>query len=227
MKTTRNWKFASLFGAAFLGATLAWAAQGIVVHRVQLAGTMGADNGHLVLAGDQLIFVDDTNPSGSFAIPKTDVRNLDLNNGILTITMSRPFTNMYGERSDVVLRVFDPSSPGLVADWLGMPITTMGEAARVNPGAPPVDATFDATHDGHHGQLIVSANGVSWQDLTDTNHSRSWNYSQIKELKRENGNTELEIKPYNGDNYKFRINGPFMNDTVYNLVANRIVTARH
>jgi hypothetical protein len=85
---------------------------------------------------------------------------------------------------------------------------------------------FDVRYHDDRGKLVVTANGVSFEDISNAKHSRTWNYGQIKELKREGGN-EIKIQPYSGDSYEFRADGPFMSDAVYNTIADRIVAARH
>lgn len=77
-----------------------------------------------------------------------------------------------------------------------------------------------------HGKLIIGADRISWQDLSHANRSRSWNYAEIKELKRDQGDNAVKIQAYSGGEHKFKINGPFMNDTVYNMIAERIIAAR-
>jgi len=85
--------------------------------------------------------------------------------------------------------------------------------------------TFDVRYNDDRGKLLVAANGVSFEDISNAKHSRTWNYAQIKELKREGGN-EIKIQPYSGDTYEFHAEGPFMSDSVYNVIADRIVAAR-
>lgn len=224
MKTIRN-----LCVLLALVTVSAWAADRITVYRVTLAGPMGSDSGHLVASGDQLIFVDDTNANGSFVIPRSDIRSLQIDNGLLTIGMSRPFRDLYGSTSNIVVHVTDPNTPNLIASWVGMPLTAIGEASRVVPGGTTTftSATiFDARYHGDRGKLIVNDTGLNWQDLSDASRSRSWSYAQIKELKRDKDENAIKIEPYNGEEHKFKIAGPFMTDTVYNMVADRVVAAR-
>lgn len=113
--------------------------------------------------------------------------------------------------------VVDTMSPEVA-----VPVT--GEAARVaNPAQ--VEAMFDVRYHDDHGKLVVDMNGVRFEDISNANHSRAWNYAQIKELKRDSGN-ELKIQPYSGDKYELHVDGPFMSDTVYNMIAERIAASR-
>ncbi len=105
----------------------------------------------------------------------------------------------------------------------------VGESSRVVETPQGVsqqaDVMFDVRWHDDQGRLLVTANGVSFEDISNAKHSRSWSYAQIKELKRDNGN-EIKIEPYSGDKYEFKVGGPFMSDTVYNMIADRIVAAR-
>ena len=111
------------------------------------------------------------------------------------------------------------------ADFGGRQVT--GESSRVIESGPagPVETQFDVRYHDDRGRLIVSPNGLHFEDISNGKHSQSWSYAQIKELKRDNGN-EIKIQPYSGDSYEFKVAGPFMSDTVYNMIADRIVAAR-
>jgi hypothetical protein len=86
------------------------------------------------------------------------------------------------------------------------------------------DTIFDAKYKGDRGKLLVTSTGLNFQDLEDADHSRSWTYTQIKELKRE-GN-KIKIKPHNGDSAEFHLEGARMTEAVYQTIANRVVVAR-
>jgi hypothetical protein len=60
------------------------------------------------------------------------------------------------------------------------------------------EAEFDVTIHGERGKLLVSAKGVSFDDISSTGHSRTWTYAQIKGMERAGGN-ELRLQPYSGD----------------------------
>jgi len=111
------------------------------------------------------------------------------------------------------------------ADSAGTVVT--GESSRMIESAPAgqMEAEFDVRYHDDRGRLIVSPNGLHFEDISNGKHSQSWSYAQIKELKRDNGN-EIKIQPYSGDSYEFKVAGPFMSDTVYNMIADRIVAAR-
>jgi hypothetical protein len=226
MKTFRSFV---LFLA--IGVAACWAAQRMVVHQVQLVGPMGTDTGHLIATDNNLIFVDDVNPDMSFTLPKSDIRTITVANGVTTISMSRPFAEMYGSRSDVVLQFQNPESAALIANWAGMPLAgavreTYTTVERSRTEVEPITATqFNVRHDDDEGRLVVAQNGIEWHDLKNTRKSRTWNYAEIKEFKRDRGENELTLKPYSGDEFKFKVQGRWMADDVYNMIADRIVAA--
>jgi hypothetical protein len=89
----------------------------------------------------------------------------------------------------------------------------------------PPEAAFDVRYHDDRGKLLVSSRGVSFEDVTDAKHSRTWTYAQIKELKRD-GN-EIKIDPHDGDSMEFKVDGgKGMSDEVYKVIADRIVAAR-
>jgi hypothetical protein len=213
-----------------IGAAASWAAQRMVVHQVQLVGPMGTDTGHLIATDSNLIFVDDVNSDMSFTIPRADIRAINVANGVTTISMSRPFSEMYGSRSDVTMQFRTPESAILIANWAGMPVsgtvstTTTVERSRTE--VEPVTAMqFNVRHDDDEGRLVVGQDGIEWHDLKNTRKSHIWNYAEIKEFKRDKNESQLKLKPYNGDEFAFKVEGRWMTDDVYNMIADRIVAA--
>jgi hypothetical protein len=87
------------------------------------------------------------------------------------------------------------------------------------------DVFFDVRYDDDYGKLIVTEEGIHFEDVSDVDESRSWNYSQIKGLERK-GDDEIEVKPHSGDSFKFRVESPGMVDTVYRTLADRLVASR-
>lgn len=94
---------------------------------------------------------------------------------------------------------------------------------RVDQGQ--ADVMFDVRYHGDRGKLVITTKGVTFEDISDAKHSRSWNYAQIKELKRD-GSREIKIEPFSGDSYEFRLDGRDLSDAVYKMIADRIVAAR-
>jgi hypothetical protein len=102
---------------------------------------------------------------------------------------------------------------------------TSGEAGRVID-REPVEPMFDVRYHDDRGKLLVTADGVRFEDISKADRSRTWGYAQIRELKRDRGN-EIKIRAYSGGTFEFHLEGPFMSDTVYNMIADRIATRGH
>jgi hypothetical protein len=101
---------------------------------------------------------------------------------------------------------------------------TVAESRRVIDRGP-ADVIFNVRHGDDRGKLLVTANGVQFEDVSDQDHSRAWSYAEIKELKREDEN-KIKIEPRAGGSFEFRVEGAGMSDTVYEAIADRIVAAR-
>jgi len=99
------------------------------------------------------------------------------------------------------------------------------EAAAIDPSGANGDVIFDVRYHNDRGKLVVTSRGVNFEDLSDSKHSRSWSYAQIKELKRQGGN-EIKIEPHQGDSIEFKVEGPEMSEAVYQAIANRVAAAR-
>ena len=87
------------------------------------------------------------------------------------------------------------------------------------------DLIFDVRDGDDRGKLVLTSQGVNFENLSDAKHSRRWTYAQIKELKRK-GSNEIEIEPVSGDDLTLRVDGAGMSDTAYKMVGDRIAAAR-
>ncbi len=179
----------------------------LLVHRAQV----GNDEGKIVLTGGQLVFVDDTDPNGSFAIPRADILSLREENGLLGVQ----FANGW-------IRLSDPASTAFVASWTGLPLNT---AERMT--VPPADGMqFNIRHDDDFGRLVIGDRGLTFDALSNARKSRRWLYAEIKEFKHDVGDREFKLKTYDGDEFKFHVTDRDLSNDVYNLIADRIVSAR-
>jgi len=111
-----------------------------------------------------------------------------------------------------------------VESFEGVPVVHAAMAAAA-PAAVDEDIIFDVRYNDDRGKLIVTSRGVSFEDLSNAKHSRTWTYAHIKELKRD-GRREVKIEPYSGDSYEFKLDGRELSDSVYKLIGDRIVAAR-
>jgi hypothetical protein len=217
-----------LMAAALLAGTAL--AADLRVQNATLWGPNGNAQGKLVMRGDQMTFIDDNNPDMSFIIPKSEVKSARWENGRLTINLAHPYERDGGTGGpDLVFVMPDQSSAGSIISWMGVPVAGYsGEADRSS--IPPsntqiTDVRFDVRNGDQHGKLLLQNDELVFESLTDAKHSRHWKYSDIRELTRDKH--ELKIQPYHGDKYEFQFNNRAMLDTVYNLLSDRVVDARH
>ena len=117
------------------------------------------------------------------------------------------------------LNMRDTDMANNVINWAGGNVS--GEAARTGS---PGELRFDVKNGDQRGQLILGPRDVRFESLTDADHSRTWAYSEIKELTRDDN--ELKIEPYHGDKYEFQFQNKATENTLYRELSDRIVSAR-
>lgn len=74
--------------------------------------------GHITVAGDKLIFVDDTNPEMTFTVERTGVKTTRIDNGRVVLELSQPLTIREAQQSDVVLALPDTRTREEVITWV-------------------------------------------------------------------------------------------------------------
>jgi hypothetical protein len=75
------------------------------------------------------------------------------------------------------------------------------------------------------GRLIISGDRLSFESVTDLNHSRQWSLRDVSELKRQNP-YELEVRPFVGNSYNFELLSQGMDSDAYRVLVDRIATLR-
>ena len=150
-----------------------------------------------------------------------------------------PFDNSSNARVVEIVRTrngFIPSDRGPL--WVNVSGTANGNYAvveTIDAGGSAVtvadtqrvdgDIMFDVTHDGDRGKLIVGTNRVTFDDVSNASHSRSWSYAEIKEFKRDG--RQIKIEGHHGDSHDFKTEDRAMSDAIYNTISARLVAARN
>ena len=172
-----------------------------------------------------------TTTTNTFGLLTSDGRFIRFDNPsntrVVEIVRSNKALNPY-DRTPLRVRVVG-SANGDVAvveslDPESGPQVIVGQGERVINGGQ-ADVIFDARYHDDRGKLVLTTTGVNFEDLSNAKHSRSWSYTQIKELKR-NGGNEIKIEPFSGDSYELHLEGPAMSDAVYKMIGDRIAAAR-
>lgn len=89
---------------------------------------------------------------------------------------------------------------------------------------PAADQTFDVRNGDQKGKLIVAADELRFDSLTDAKHSRVWKYSEIRGLEKKF--RAIRVQPFKGDRYDFQLGGGDRRDKVYDLITRKLVTVR-
>ena len=173
-----------------------------------------------------------TTTTTTFGLVTSDGRFLRFDNPsntrvIQIVKGNQAWTKSMGDRAPIRVRVIGTANGDVaVVESLNPDVATVavtGNADRISSASS--DFIFDVRQGSDRGKLVATEKGVNFENLSDAKHSRSWTYSQIKELKRQNGN-EIKIEPFNGDSLEFRVDGQGMPEAVYQTLANRIAAAR-
>jgi len=114
----KHLKFLAL-GLAIL-ALCAWAEDRFEVKRVKYYTTSSAEplTGHITVADDKLIFVDDTNPEATFTVVRSGVKTTRLDNGRVVFEMSEPVTFRDGQQSSLIFMLPDTKTREEVVTWV-------------------------------------------------------------------------------------------------------------
>jgi hypothetical protein len=86
-------------------------------------------------------------------------------------------------------------------------------------------ARHDNTFGNCHGRLIVSPEQLSYESVTEVDHSRRWEYRGIREISLPNP-YELEVKPASGGTYKLFLEGSGMDPAVFRSIVDRVTAGR-
>ncbi|HYP07993.1 MAG TPA: hypothetical protein VER03_17310, partial [Bryobacteraceae bacterium] len=211
----------ALFGALALAVT-AYGDEQITIQKVTVNTPSGTITGKVVGSGDQLVFVDDADPSKSFTLSRGSMKNYTNENGTIVVHMLRPEADASGTVSNVRITVIDQKNQAALTQWFAMP----QERSRT-----VTTYTSDVKHDhlgkGEcNGKLIADDTSLRFESISEANHSRSWNYNDLQKFDKEKDHSLLKVVGKNGEKYDFKtVNGKTAGG-LYDLVSQKIVSAR-
>jgi hypothetical protein len=204
-----------------------WAQTPVQVYPADLSVPFGSVTGTLVLIEDTLAFIDDSQPDASFAIRRDDMVDFTHTGDTLSISTRSPIVYRSNELPRVRLRV--GLAEELVA-WHARPQTATtrpGSAPALAPGGPV--ATYEVQHDHRlgtcQGRLIINETDFGFESVTDVNHSRRWEYADIKEIEQD-GIYKLTVTPFVGNQYNLEFIGKGLDRRTYNQVVDRVTAVR-
>jgi hypothetical protein len=215
----------------------------VKVQKAELSVNFGVARGRLVTAGDLLIFVDEDNADGSFAIEKAGIRNLSEQDGIVTIETAKPVRDRSGEKSRLAFRLTDGGSATLMA-WYkdaaegGAATTARSEsqstAARTDPAKAAAEKPGSRVYQAKqkrfpfgssNGKFVITDNMLAFESFDDIKRSRQWELKDIREIKQ-TGPYILQIVPFTGDKYQLELQGQGMTSSEFKALTDRIAAAR-
>ncbi len=199
---------------------------------VEHAVPFGTVTGKLLLLGNSLVFYDDQQPENSFVVPRSAMESLTAEGPTITLQSREPVRSRSGEVRRLSFRVQPGGEPAVVTGWFA---TAAGTSSALSaPSAPSMAKAEPATsyqvvHDkrigSSTGRLLVSDELLSYESISDVKASRRWEYRSIKEIRLPNP-YELEVKPFEGDSYKFKLEGSGMDPAGYKKLVDRVTSAR-
>src|SRR6185295_1111359 len=133
----------------------------------------GTVPGSLITIGDNLIFIDDDHPEASFTVARTDLQNLSVADGIVTVQIAKPVRDRSGERTALSFRLREDTRTVGITNWFGGGTIRIGggtiptQAGSVTSKPESADGTTSMSYDAKHkhrlgscrGRLIVNEKG--------------------------------------------------------------------
>ena len=101
-------------------AICAWAADRFEVKSVKYYTTATAEpiTGHITVADDKLVFIDDTNPQMTFTVARTGVKTTRIDNGRVVFELAEPVTIRDQQQSNLVFMMPDTAAREEVVTWV-------------------------------------------------------------------------------------------------------------
>jgi len=229
----------SLFACLLLaGPAFAQQQTQVSVHEATMSIPFGEVNGVLVQVGDYMVFVDEDQRQNSFAVRRSDIRNLAAQDDQVNVDLNQPVRGRSGPMDRLAFRLGDRANVASWTAWSGsmgtgqragnMPTTgSTGSTAGTNTaaGAGSYPVKHNHAMGECRGNLIIRDNGIAYESINEIDHSRQWAFRDIRELDRDNPYA-MTIKPFAGDEYDFDFLGKGMDNNVFQTLTERVTTAR-
>jgi hypothetical protein len=221
-----------------IGAWPAAAQPDLQVSKADLSIPFGSVSGKLAVVGDYLIFIDEDRIDSSFALQRNNIEDFRVEGDTLHVQAAKPVNIQSHSISNLTFRL-QGTDPSLLSSWYSASraptASVVPSPATVGAPQPSQDASanmpsYAVRHKkwlrgDSHGRLIVTSDGLRYESINDVNDSRSWPFKDIKELKYD-GTYQVEIIPFNGDNYNFEVQGSGMTREQFNSLVNKVTQAR-
>ncbi len=77
-----------------------------------------------------------------------------------------------------------------------------------------------------NGKLIAGETSLRFESVSEADHSKSWNYNDLKSFEKEKDHSLLKMTAKSGEQYEFKTVNGATAGAVYDLVAQKIVANR-
>jgi hypothetical protein len=173
----------------------------------------------------------------SFTIPRSNVQRVDLESGVLSIALAQPMGDETGGRSRLSFRFTNPADADSVVRWSKRTASETAAADRAAAEAPTVKEPalpgepirYQVKHKHRvgscTGRLMVTAERIIYESLTEVNDSRQWSMKDVKEVEHSSP-YKLDLKPFTGNDYSFEFLGTSMKNEDYATLTKAIAAAR-
>ena len=222
----RKWMLFTV--AAISGVSLAFAQPAPQAYPVEF----GLAHVKLVISGEYLIFVNDSSVENSFVIPRDNVQNMNLEDGMMSVALRQPMRDASGERSRLSFRFANPANADSIVRWSETPKTGRSTTVASSAAEGKIEehqVSYQVKHNHRigscTGRLILTADRLIYESLTEINDSRQWSMKDIKEVEH-NSPYKLDVKPFTGNDYSFEFLGKGMDNADYTTLTKQIAAAR-
>lgn len=214
-------------------AALPVAAGDVDILPVEMASGFETSAGKLIVAGSQLVFLDDSSPQYSFFMSRSQVQELREDNGTLVFVLKEPIRDRQGQRTSLAFRYSAGASPQPVMAWFNASEGTMSSAASGSMAGAALregNMMYDVRHKrlfgDTNGKLVVSDTLIRYESTDKIEDSRNWALREVKEVKLSNP-YEIQIIPFTGDKYEFVVKGTPITGDDFRTITDRVVGARN
>jgi hypothetical protein len=194
----------------------------LTIHKVTVNTPSGTISGKVIGTGDNLVFVDDSDPSKSFTLHRGKIRSHRTEDGALLVELERPESDRSGTVSNLRITVVDEANKTALTRWITMPVERSRTVTTYS-----ADVRHDHHGQGHcNGKLIADDTTLRYESVSEADHSQTWHYSDLQSFKTEKDHALLKVAAKNGDKYDFNVTNGATAGALYSLVAQKIVDAR-
>jgi len=99
--------------------------------------------------------------------------------------------------------------------------------AWAQPAAPPLteNIEIDVKNGDQRGRLMIRSTDLAFESLTDSKHSRTWKYEDVRTLERRAFNG-MRVRPQSGSRYDFKFQNKADRERIFTAISDRIYDTR-